>query len=367
MSIQEFKCPNCGGPVAFDVDSQKMHCDFCDIDFNINEEHSHEHHDHSQVEETKTEGGVFQQEKSYYTEDETEGLRVYSCESCGGEIIGDESMAATSCPFCTNNVVIPSQFEGDLRPDYIIPFKLDKEDAKDALMKFYGGRRLLPKVFRDENKIEEIKGLYVPFWLFTGRSSADMSFQGTKVNMYSDGNYRYTETSIFDVQRGGTIDFKYVPVDGSSKIDDILMESIEPFHFEEAVDFNTYYLPGFLADRYDVKSDVLIDIAEDRIKNSTIQAFENSVSGYSSLRQTGGDYNLGRVQVNYALAPVWFLTTKWNNQLYRFVMNGQTGAFVGDDMPIDNSLKTRAFLKVFLIVLLLVVAALTVYYIYFWR
>lgn len=366
MSLKEFKCPNCASPVVFDVKSQKIHCTFCNSYYDI-EDKTHEGHDHtnSQVSKTKTTSGVFEHEKNFYSEEETNPLRVYSCESCGGEIIGDETMAATSCPYCNNNVVVSSQFSGDLKPDLIIPFKFDKDQATKKLSNFYKGRRFLPKVFKDENKINEIKGLYVPFWLFTGTSSSNMAFQGTKVRTYSDGNYRYTETSLYDVKRGGTIDFKYVPVDGSSKIEDILMESIEPFHWEEAVDFNTYYLPGFLADRYDLESEDLVSIADSRIKNSTIEAFEDSVMGYSTVRKVGEDYKLGKVDVKYALAPVWFLNTQWKGDFYTFVMNGQTGVFVGDDMPIDKGLKTAAFLKVFIILLALVFVGLFVYNKYF--
>lgn len=353
MSLQEFKCLNCGGPLNFNTDIQKLKCDFCNSEYDIDAKKYHDHnHDHDsggEKEETKTESGVFEQDKKYYSDEEEENLHLYSCQSCGGEIIGDETMAATSCPFCNNNVVVPSQFQGDLRPDFIIPFKLDKEAAKSALKDFYSGRKLLPSVFKDENHIEEIKGIYVPFWLFTGTARADMAFTGTKVRMYSDGNFRYTETSIFDIQRGGNLGFEYVPVDGSSKIDDIMTESIEPFHWSDAMEFSTLFLPGFLANKYDIESDHVIKNAEDRIKNSTVTAFRNSVSGYSTLNDKGSSYNLGRVKVHYALAPVWFLNTKWKGKFYSFVMNGQTGKIVGDDMPIDNSLRIRKFLTVALI------------------
>ena len=93
-------------------------------------------------------------------------MRSYVCKSCGGEIVGDATTAATACPFCGNPVVMMGQFVGALRPDYVIPFKLDKKAAKAALMKHYGSKRLLPKVFKDQNHIDEVKGVYVPFWLF---------------------------------------------------------------------------------------------------------------------------------------------------------------------------------------------------------
>ena len=100
------------------------------------------------------------------------------------------------------------QFAGALRPDYVIPFKLDKKAAKAALMKHYGGKRLLPKVFKDQNHIDEVKGVYVPFWLFDADADAHVRYKATRVRSWSDSNYNYTETSHYAVIRGGNIGFE---------------------------------------------------------------------------------------------------------------------------------------------------------------
>jgi predicted RNA-binding Zn-ribbon protein involved in translation (DUF1610 family) len=372
MALEDFKCTACGGSVSFDTDKQKLVCDFCGTEYDIDapELHEHDHegephvHHHSREEVggekkvteviTDNDGNIWEQEKEFWSDEEEDEFKVYSCNSCGGEIIGDETMAATSCPFCNNNVVIPNQFEGDLRPDFVIPFKLDKEYAKDALKKFYSGRKLLPKVFMDQNHINEIKGIYVPFWLYSGTANADLEFTGTKVRMYSDSNYNYTETKYYDINRGGAMDFKFVPVDGSSKIDDILMESIEPYKWEEATVFTSQYLAGFLANRYDMEAKDCIENAEKRIKNSTIETFKNSVSGYDSVSLKRTEYQLGKVNINYALAPVWFLNTEWNGKFYTFAMNGQTGKIIGDDMPIDKGIMMRKWLTVGAIVAVII-------------
>ena len=70
-----------------------------------------------------------------WQEGETDGMRVYTCNSCGGEIVGDETTGATECPFCGNPVVMTGQFAGALKPDLVIPFKLDKKAAIEALKK----------------------------------------------------------------------------------------------------------------------------------------------------------------------------------------------------------------------------------------
>ena len=277
---------------------------------------------------------------------EQEGLLVYICSSCGGEIVGDNTLGATHCPYCDNPVILKGQFSDALRPDLVIPFKLDKKAAVAALKKHYMGKRLLPKVFKDENHIEEVKGVYVPFWLFDADASADARYKATKLRVWSDSNYNYTETSYFSIHRGGTLGFSRVPVDGSTKMDDALMESIEPFRIEDAVDFNTAYLSGYLADKYDVDSAMSISRANERIKKSAEDAFRATVRGYSSVITENCSIALTNGSSKYALFPVWLLNTVWNGQRYTFAMNGQTGKLVGD-LPLDKSAYKRWLFGIF--------------------
>lgn len=267
---------------------------------------------------------------------ETDGLRTYVCKSCGGEIVGDETTGATSCPFCGNPVVMMGQFSGALKPDYVIPFKLDKKAAKEALKKHYVGKRLLPKVFRDQNHIDEIKGIYIPFWLFDADANADIRYKATRTSHWSDSNYNYTKTDYYSIWRSGSLGFSGVPVDGSSKIENDLMESIEPFDFSEAVDFQTAYLAGYLADKYDVDAEQSIVRANERIKTSTEQAFQSTVQGYATVIPEYSGVRLFNTNAKYALYPVWILSTSWNGKQYTFAMNGQTGKLVGD-LPLDKS------------------------------
>ena len=111
---------------------------------------------------------------------------------------------------------------------------------------------------------------------------------------------------------------------------DNLMQSIEPFDLSSAVDFNTAYLAGFFADKYDVSSDECIKIANGRIKRSTSEAFADTVHGYSTVTPENSSISLSKKGIRYALFPVWLLNTTWNDQKYTFAMNGQTGKFVGN-------------------------------------
>ncbi|MDD7026875.1 MAG: hypothetical protein PUI46_07295 [Lachnospiraceae bacterium] len=330
--LQEYKCPCCGGAIAFDSTLQKMKCPFCDTEFEMEALAAYD----SELQQEQADDMTWETSAGTQWQDgETDGFKTYVCKSCGGEIVGDENTAATSCPFCGNPVVMMGQFAGALKPDYVIPFKLDKKAAKAALNRHYQGKRLLPKVFKDQNHIDEIKGIYVPFWLFDADAKASIRYKGTRVRAWSDSDYDYTETSYYSIVRGGDVGFERVPVDGSTKMADDLMESIEPFDFSGAVDFQTAYLAGYLADKYDVDAGQSIERANQRIKKSTEDTFAATVKGYTTVMPEFTNIRLQNGKAKYALYPVWLLNTTWQGHNYTFAMNGQTGKFVGD-MPMDK-------------------------------
>lgn len=337
--LQEFKCPCCGGAIGFDSTIQKMKCPYCDTEFDIETLISYDRELKNERPEDLTwetqAGGRWQ-------EGETDGLRSYICNSCGGEIVTDANTAATACPYCDSPVVMTEQFAGLLKPDFVIPFQMDAKAAKAALTKHYKGKCLLPKVFKDQNHIEEIKGIYVPFWLFDAEAEADIRYRGTRVQTWSDSDYHYTRTSYYSIRRGGTLAFERVPVDGSSKMADDLMESIEPFDFSDAVDFQTAYLAGYFADKYDVDAEQSTDRANLRVRTSTEDTFSSTVRGYASVIPEYSSIRLQNGRAKYALYPVWLLNTSWKGQRYTFAMNGQTGKFAGD-LPMDKGLFWKWF------------------------
>ena len=337
--LQEYKCPCCGGAIAFDSTIQKMKCPYCNTEFEMDALKGYD----AELQDEETDSMEWETAAGGdWGEGETDGLRTYVCKSCGGEIVGDANTAATSCPFCDNPIVMMGQFSGSLKPDLVIPFKLDKKAAKEGLMKHLTGKRLLPKIFKDQNHIDEIKGVYVPFWLFDTDVDAKVRYKATKIRTWSDSDYNYTQTSYYMVHRGGSVGFEYVPVDGSTKMADDLMESIEPYDFKDAVDFQTAYLAGYLADKYDVNAEESIGHANRRIRQSTEDAFRATVKGYSGVVVENSNVRLENSRVKYALYPVWILNTTWQGKKYRFAMNGQTGKFVGN-LPTDKGAYVRWF------------------------
>ena len=343
MSIHEFKCPNCGGGIQFNPGEQKLVCPYCDTVMDVE---ALQALDDSLAHDQASEAVDWGYEGEEWSNDEQQGMAVYSCKSCGGEIIGDETLGATSCPFCGNPVLMPSKFSGSLKPDLVLPFKTTKEQAVAALQKHYMNKKLLPAVFKDKNRLEEVKGVYVPFWLFDAEADVSIEFEGKQNKSWSDQAFDHEETSHYRIIREGSLVFDKVPVDGSEDVDDALMESIEPFDFSEAVDFRTAYLAGYFANKYDVGLEDCQGRADERMKNSASAEFEATVIGYDELDMSHSRIDVKKGEAAYALLPVWLLSTKWDGQTYTFAMNGQTGKFVGD-LPLDKGMSRKYFWGIF--------------------
>ncbi len=362
--VTNYQCPACNGPLQFDGGTGKLECEYCGSSFPVEEiealyAEKDEKAAEAMAEADEISGAVPSQEgwdMSGLQEDwgeDANGMRMYNCPSCYAELICDETTAATSCPYCGNPTIVPGQFKGMLKPHYVIPFKLKKEDAIKALKKHYEKKPLLPRAFKDDNHLEEIKGIYVPFWLFDGKAEGKMSFGGTKIRTYRSGDYEVTETRHYEIYREGSVDFERIPVDGSKKMPDDYMDSIEPFDYSELKEFSTAYLPGYLADKYDVTAEECGQRADSRAESTAVDSLRATVQGYSTVSERSRIVNLERGTVKYALLPVWLLNTKWNEENYLFAMNGQTGKFVGN-LPIDKKKRWKIFGAVYGIAVLVI-------------
>ena len=355
--VTNYQCPACTAPLHYSAKSGKLECDYCGSSFDVAEiealyaRKEAEAAAAKQAADAKAEaaqaakaeaaeaaaasGGWDTSDLSRDWGAEADGLRVYSCPSCGAELICDQRTAATACPYCGNPAIVPGQFSGALRPDSILPFRLSKDDAVQALRAHYKGKPFLPRSFTSANHIEQIQGVYVPFWLFDGGAEGAASYRASNTNVYETGDYEITETRHYHVVRAGSLAFEKIPVDASSKMPDDHMDSIEPFDYAQLRPFSTAYLPGYLADKYDVTIDDSRDRADTRCSETLAQALRDTVTGYGACVTEREDIALRRGKVHYALLPVWMLSTKWRGQDFLFAMNGQTGKLVGD-LPTDR-------------------------------
>ena len=317
-----------------------MVCSFCDSAFDMEELLTAEDIRNQQSEDaspstltSKPAWDVVSGGGEVAIEREQEGLRAWTCPSCAGEIIGDANTLATRCPYCDNNAIIASQMEGDFHPDYVIPFRKTKEDAQTAYLQNAKKRLLLPKDYATQSRLEDITGMYVPFWLYSCKAHGSFQFEATTE---TDQGSRI-KIDHYDVQRTGTLSFNNIPADASKSINDTYMEAIEPFDYSELKAFNTAYLSGHLADRYDVEHQENQARITQRLERGAEEVFSEPVrEHYDSCSTAASQVDITSQDVKQAMLPVWLLNARYEDRLYSFAMNGQTGEFIGE-LPVSRS------------------------------
>ncbi len=358
MGTVNYKCTSCGGPLHFDSQSGLLKCDYCLSEFPVEEiekaysDRLDENQKDTEIEfDEEAQAEVLTRKEDEITVggswdsstipsdwgEDSENMVAYTCPSCGGEILAEVTTAATSCPYCGNPTVIPGKITGTKRPQYIIPFKLDKEAAMAAYKKYCSGKILLPKTFAQTSTIEKIRGIYVPFWLFDSKVEGDYVFLGENSTSRRKGDYIVTRTQQFELRRSLVAGFEHIPTDASRNMPDDLMDSLEPYDYSQMKEFSTAYLPGYLADKNDVSIEENSDRARDRAVASAqnIAMMDAKQGIYSTVLPYGSKVRFERGEVHYALLPVYTLKVAWNGKSYLFAMNGETGKFVGD-LPVDK-------------------------------
>ena len=338
------KCPSCGGKVIFEPSIGKWKCEYCRNEFDLETLQKHENNISSKKNNNEEE--VVEDKDTAYVE--------YHCKDCGAKIIADENTASTFCVYCGNTAILKSKLSGKFAPSRIIPFKKTKNEAIDAFKSLYKGRPLMPKFFNDPKNIEKVSGVYIPFWLFSFTNNINYEGTAKKITTWSVGDTVYTRTDSYKVARNATMSFNNVPVDGSTRFDDDIMNTIEPFDYKEMVKYNHAYLSGFLAEKYDVESEKSKEDAASRVHQSEDKIINDSMVGYSIKNKTLCEYNDNNTSTEYVLLPVWMVNVKYMDKYYTFAMNAQTGEFVGN-IPVDKKKAIIIFLSIFASITLIII------------
>lgn len=319
--VLDEKCLNCGASIKFDSKKHKFICEYCNGEFTIDEINLHK----QKINESSL-------NREFSLMEDMEG---YQCNNCGAEIISLKNISSTTCIYCKSSAIIKNRLTGIYKPDSIIPFKFKKEDAINKFKEICKGRPLLPKKFNDINNITEMEGLYVPFWLYDLTNDSYIDATCTNKSTWMDSRYVYTKTTIYYVERGGLLSFQSVPNDAATRFDDKIMNAIEPFNYNDLKDFNTSYLAGYLSEKYDVSNSDAYKNCENRINKDSTNCLMKEIRGYQSINIKNTKNSIKINQTKYVLLPVFVLNIKYNDKIYHFAMNGQTGKLVGE-IPVDK-------------------------------
>lgn len=320
------KCPGCSAPIHFNPTAGNWKCDYCNSEFTLEEMQKY---NNASSEENNV------PEKKEQVDNSSDNFVSYKCKNCGAEIIADEQTAATFCVYCGNTAILKSKLSGGFAPDSVIPFKTEKEEAIKAFVNISNGRPFVPKDFNNKENIDKIKGVYIPFWLCDLEIEGAVNCDAKKIKTWTSGDTHYTKTDTYKLYRSGSMTFSKIPVDGSTRFNNDIMNSIEPFDYNDMVKYNHAYLSGFFAEKYDVDYEEASKEAINRALESGKEILLNDSHGYSGKVIFENTLAPKRNTKYYALLPVWMVNVKYNNKMYIFAMNGQTGEFIGD-IPLDK-------------------------------
>lgn len=305
-------CPNCGGPLTFNPDDQKFHCDYCLSIFSVD-------NIENQTTEPEAEKNI---------EPETE---LFSCPSCGAQIVTDATTAATYCYFCHNPVVLAGRVSGTFLPNKVLPFKIDKEQAIADFLAWTKKKKFIPKNFFDTSQIEKMTGVYFPYWVVEAQTHGEFSGKGTSVRIWRVGDIEYTETKIYQIYRKGQATIKNLVKNALKKnLQKKMVTGVQPFPLEEAVAFHTEYLAGFQAEKRDIEMLELTDEVKQELQEYTDDLMADTVAGYTTFQKTHSAVTIENQSNHYMLLPVWLVTYHdQSGKVYYYAMNGRTGKTSG--------------------------------------
>ena len=311
MEALDNKCPSCSSQIVFNPANQTWDCTYCGGRFTLDEINKNNLNSNNS-------GNL--------------NLDVYKCSNCGAEIMADETTTATFCVYCGSSAVLKEKINDGRCPDFIIPFKVVKDDAILSYKKFTKFKPLLPRCFKSKANVEKITGVYVPFWAYDLEISGGVDFEGVDKERWHDDEYDYVKFKKYLVKTEGKFDFDKVLADASSKFSDDMMDSLEPFDYQQITNYNHMYLSGYLADKYDIFEDAGLERVAGRSRATAISLLENTVR-HDSNSVVDDRLNVINKKTHYIYLPVWMLNIKYKDKTYTFAVNGQTGKFVGD-LPI---------------------------------
>lgn len=317
-------CPNCGGPLTFNPSDQKFHCDYCLSIFTVED-----------IEKFEAKEQVATKEDTAATANPTDTvpgeMDLFLCPSCGAQIVTDHTTAATYCYFCHNPVVLSGRLTGEFLPNKVLPFTIDREKAVADFLNWARKKRFVPKDFFNEAQIEKMTGVYFPYWVVDAETIGSLAGKGTSLRVWIVGELEYTETKVYQIFRKGKASIKHLTKNALTKnIQQKMVEGVQPFSIDQAVDFHTEYLSGFQAEKRDIEIKDLAQQIDHELDEYTKDLLQDTISGYTTFTPGNQSTQVQKQDNHYMLLPVWLVTYQDNSdKTYYYAMNGQSGKVSG--------------------------------------
>lgn len=311
-----YYCKNCAGQLVFDPGTQRMLCAHCGADFSTIE-----------VGVSDSDPIVNNRPESF---NEINGIDskefmdcyVYTCSSCGGEIIINGSEASTKCIYCGNSSVVFSRISRHKRPHGIIPFKISQDDAVELISERFKKGIFVPKDLKNF-KANNVRGIYIPYWIINCRDYGYVTVKG----QVKQGKHTYTKY----YGRAGKMLLKNIPLDASQLLSDESSSRLEPYDFTQIREFNEDFILGFYSNISDVNYADLRYAAMNRSREYFEQAVLQNIPKKASSKKIYDSHHAVAIDyegMTYAMLPAWFVTYEYKGKHNTIIVNGQTGKIV---------------------------------------
>ena len=285
-------------------------------------------------------------------------MKLYSCPSCGAQVVTDDTTAATTCYYCHNPIVLMDKLGDEYTPDFLIPFSIDRKQAEKVFADWVKKQKYIPSDFYNAKQIELLSGVYFPYWVYSCHVHSDISGTADRIRIWEDSRMRYTETSVYDITDTAESDIRDMSRIALNKASKVLCESVMPFDTEKLKEFNPGYLQGYIAETRDIEmSQIRPEVSEEVDAYCRNQAKRKIQSGFYAVHIDSINNRVSSESFRYALLPVWTVTYKdKTGKVYYFSINGQTGKTCVE-LPTEGKKLMQLFFKVFipLFVFLLVI------------
>lgn len=326
-STIQLPCPSCGSRLHYSASTKKITCEYCGYLEDVNEAND-------KVVEKSLHDAIAK--VTDFIPEQT-GKRVYDCVNCGANFMVDSDQVRINCGFCGSTKVNVEAFDHQyIEPSGIVPFYVSRSEADNIFKKWVSRGWFHPSKLKKLDEVEQLHGVYLPFWTFDAQADAEWSGEA--------GHYYY-ETKMVRVngkmqqKRVRKIRWTYRSGRLSHFFDDILVvaangltqkdvERILPFRLSEVVNFDPRLMVGWEAEIYNVEVDdgykrgeVIMDY---KLRNMCSAQLGGDTQ--RNLHVTNNKYNQ---TFKHIILPIWLCSYYYNNKLYHFTINGQTGKVYG--------------------------------------
>ncbi|NBC18610.1 MAG: hypothetical protein GVY18_15005 [Bacteroidetes bacterium] len=332
MEPRQFPCSSCGATLHFAPGKDALECPYCGAQNDVPE-----------VDVAVAERATQELDYEAYVaqlagQEETVEVQVVKCSNCGAETTFDEKVMADECAFCGTALVNPPSAETIIKPRALLPFKVTDREAHDLFRDWINGLWFAPNDLKKRSKRDEkLAGMYLPHWTYD--TDTTTPWRGKRGEHYYE-NETYTvdgETRTRRVRKTrwyserGTLEhfFDDVVIPASNSLPRSYTQKLEPWDLDNLEPYTEAYLSGFRSERYSVGLEQGWSYAQDLIDAEIDQRIRRQIGG-DEQRITWKNTRYDDITFKHILLPVWISAYRYNDEVYRFLVNARTGEVQGE-------------------------------------